>query len=157
MYPIQHEELAALHRFWLGLSKDGRLPARHDFVAEDLADWIGHVSLLEVERDPLRFRFVLHGGHFTLLSGLSLAGRYLEEGLTPRYRDEVISTYREAVETRQPVYRHYTDPSLPWRELDRLILPLADDGVTVNRVLVGLYTLADPPSQGGSRLLSRRN
>ena len=135
MYPIQHEELAALHRFWLGLSKGGRLPARHDFVAEDLADWIGHVSLLEVERDPLRFRFVLHGGHFTLLSGLSLAGRYLEEGLTPRYRDEVISTYREAVETRQPVYRHYTDPSLPWRELDRLILPLADDGVTVDQVL----------------------
>lgn len=157
MLPIQHEELAALHRFWLGLSKDGRLPARHDFVAEDLADWIGHVSLLEVERDPLRFRFLLHGGHFTLLTGNNLTGRYLEDALSPHYREAVLASYRDVVETGQPVYRHYTDPSLPWRELDRLILPLADDGVTVDRIMVGLYTLADPPSQGGSRLLSRRN
>lgn len=157
MNSIQHEKLAALHRFWLGLSKDGRLPARQDFVAEELAPWIGHVSLLEVERDPLRFRYVLHGGHFTLLSGLSLTGQYVDEGLTPRHREEVIANHREAVETRQAVYRHYTDHSLPWRELDRLILPLADDGVTVDRVMVGLYTLFDPPSQGGSRLFSHRN
>jgi hypothetical protein len=157
MLTIQHKELAALHRFWLALSKDGRLPARHDFLAEDLAPWIGHISLLEVERDPLRFRFIVHGGHFTLLAGKSLTGRYLEEGLTPRHRDQVLASYRETVETRQAIYCHHIDHSLPWRELDRLLLPLADDGVTVDRVMVGLYTLADPPSPGGSRLLSSRS
>ena len=157
MLTIQHKELAALHRFWLALSKDGRLPARHDFVAEDLAPWIGHVSLLEVERDPLRFRFILHGGHFTLLTGKCLTGRYLEEGLSPLYRDKILASYREAVETRQAVHYHYSDDTQTWRELDRLLLPLADDGVTVDRILVGLYTLADPPSSGGSRLLSSRS
>ncbi|MDM7945058.1 MAG: PAS domain-containing protein [Oceanibaculum nanhaiense] len=157
MLSIQHEELAALHRFWLALSKDGRLPARHDFLAEHLAPWIGHISLLEVERDPLRFRFLVHGGHFTLLTGSNLTGRYLEDGLSTRYRDIVLDSYREVVETRQVVHQHYTDDTQPWRELDRLLLPLADDGVTVDRVMVGLYTLVDPPSKGGSRLLSSRN
>ena len=157
MLSIEHKRLAELHEFWRALSKDGRLPARHDFLAEDLAPWIGHVSLLEVERDPLRFRFIVHGGHFTLLTGQNLSGCYLEDALSPRYRDMVLARYREAVETRQPVYHHHVNHSLPWRELDRLLLPLADDGVTVDRVMVGLYTLVDPPSQGGSRLLSSRN
>jgi len=156
---IAHGKLRALHRFWESLRPGpDLLPGRQHFLAEDIWPWIGHLGMVDVERGgqkdtPFRFRIRLQGDHLARLTGNGQAGRYLDETLLTKYRELILEQHRQAAMTGLPVYCVQLDEAKPWKRIDRLVLPFASDGHTVDLLMTGLYMAVTPsqPCRASSR------
>lgn len=147
---IAHGKLRALHRFWESLRPaPDLLPGRQHFSAEDIWPWIGHIGMVDVERGgrpgvPFRFRIRLQGEHLARLTGNGRPSLYLDETLHTKYRDLILAQHSEAAATSMPVYRIQIDEAKSWKRIDRLVLPFASDGHTVDLLMTGLYMAVTP-------------
>ena len=119
-----------------------RLPARADFGFEELLPWMGWISIYDVERGSrTRLRMRLVGSHIVTTDRRDYTGRYLDEVFPKAAFPAVHAPYQEALETRQPVLLRRVVPTsrgVPHR-LAKLVLPLASDGVTIDKFLVVLH------------------
>jgi hypothetical protein len=116
-----------------------RLPSRRDFDPLDLrgsaAAVLRHLWLLDVERDPWRFRYRLVGGAIADAGGIAKVGEYVDQF---DQDGEFSARLRTVCETGLPNFRRgsprlFHDRYI--RELEVLVLPLATDGVTVDVLL----------------------
>ena len=116
-----------------------RLPSRRDFDPLDLrgsaAAVLRHLWLLDVERDPWRFRYRLLGGAIVDAGGIAKVGDYVDQF---DRSGEFSERLRMVCETGKPAFRR-GPPRLSHdryiSELEVLVLPLATDGVTVDLLL----------------------
>ena len=88
-YPVPEEfddpRLRRLFDYWFGKFRDGRLPSRTDIDLTEIPDLLGHINIIEVERDGgrLRFRYTLWGTAVTELFGRDYTGHYLDDIVIP--------------------------------------------------------------------------
>lgn len=134
----QAPELCTLLRYWLSVHPRVALPGRRHFDPTEVPAALGNLVLTTVEREPYRFRIRLMGTAVVRAFGKDFTGMYLDEAL-PGVRDTVIHTDRVAVaETGLPSYRH-GPTALPikfdFAPIERIYLPLATDGATVDMIL----------------------
>lgn len=126
------------YEYWLSVTPPGHLPGRQHIRPEDLAPLLSRVWMLDVYRNPLRFRYRLAGTNTVHAVGRELTGRWLDE-----VQPEVIATptaydrYRFVAQTGRPTWRHgpifwKRDPAQ--RTIENCMVPLAADGVTVDRI-----------------------
>ena len=137
---LESPRLKRLYQDWQVRRRGRRMPARADFDILDLAYMLGDLNLLDVLRDPLRFRFRVHGTNATKRLGFDLTGRMVDDYPDPAYRDFANFHYRSIVEGRAP-RRMLRDPFVTRDHIIRwegLILPLAADGETVDMLMGGL-------------------
>ena len=131
-------EMRALRRYWLSVHPRHALPGRRDFDPAAVPGALANLVLTEVERAPLRFRVRLMGTAVVRAFGKDFTGRYLDEAL-PGVVDTVIHTDRVAVvETGLPSYRHGATAmpiKFDFAPIERVYLPLATDGATVDMIL----------------------
>jgi hypothetical protein len=122
---------------WDGRRRGRLMPARADFDPVDIKYVIGNLSLVDVRRDPLRFRFRVHATNIAARVGFDLTGKAVDAIADPHYRRLVRDHYLAVVDRRQPVVefrdRVMTDKTCLHCEV--LALPLADDGETVDRIM----------------------
>ncbi|GHD56862.1 hypothetical protein GCM10017083_37490 [Thalassobaculum fulvum] len=139
-----------LYDHWHGIHPlNGKLPGRQHFDPVELAhrypQLLQHLWLVDVERDPLRFRLQLVGSAVYMTSPFARSGRYIDEFIDPASRAETLNAaFTRLVETRQPEFRQgwpRVASSRHARQLARLSLPLAADGETVDTI-VNLTTYA---------------
>ena len=136
---VAHPDLRALHDYWQAKHRGGRLPARSDIDPLDLRYIIGNLILLDVLRDPLRFRYRLVGSNLTRFVRFEMTGRMLDEHPEPTFRRLAMEIYSEvamttlALSTRRDAV---IDNRL--RRYETIVLPLAADGHTVDMILVGI-------------------
>lgn len=95
---------------------------------------LGWLCVVEVVEDGADFRYRLIGSNIVEKVGRDMSGHMVSEVL-PR---SAVDIYREMLRDRQPVRTH---GRVTWRGKgflfhETLLLPLADDGVTVDRFLV---------------------
>jgi hypothetical protein len=98
-----------------------------------------HMWMVEVYRDPLRFRYRLVGTHIVLSVGRELTGGWLDEVqpetvINPMLRDR----YRFLAETGCPTWRHgptYWEREPTHRVVENCLLPLAADGAIVDKIV----------------------
>lgn len=138
------EELRSLEAFWQMKRGDRDLPSRCDFPPHELRPWLGNIGIVTVERgdEATRFRVVLSGTELDSYRGHSITGQYVDEichniaSTTPYYHD--------CVARREPVsFLHDNSPnSAIYTHMGKLLLPLSEDGVTVDRILVAIYPLS---------------
>ena len=140
---IESPKLRRLYGDWQQRRGGRSLPARADFDVLDLEYVMGDLNLLDVLRDPLRFRFRVHATNATLRLGYDLTGKMVDEYPGPAYRALVQEHYSAVVASRAP-HRVLYDPFetaarvLRW---EGLILPLGADGETVDMLMAGLDLL----------------
>jgi hypothetical protein len=136
-------EFAALQDRWKALCRSGNLPARADFPPECLAPWMGHIQIVERVSDggSTRHRVRLAGTRIVYYEGRDNTGLYLENVIPAELREDILEPYRRCAETRAPVYSAFYSCSEAAisSQLERLILPLAADGRTVDQFLVAIY------------------
>jgi hypothetical protein len=130
--PVVHRDLYAL---WLAKRPAGGLPARRAFDPVEMPRLLPWVTLFDVEYEPMRFRVRLVGTGVVEGTGMDNTDRYLDE---LNCIEHTLARCRQLVETRQP-YFHANLP-MPWspndfRTYTVLGLPLADDGLTVDKIL----------------------
>lgn len=138
------EELISLTAYWTAQRDSrGALPARAAFAPEHLRPWLGNIGIVAVEREAkgLRFRVVLSGTRLDEYRGHSITGRYIDEAC-----HNIAATtphYQTCVDTGMPVhFLHDNSPnSAIYKAMGKLLLPLSEDGITVDRILVAIYPL----------------
>ena len=144
---LRRPENASLRDFfgyWQGKRRGERLPARVDIEPTEIPQLLPNIFLVDVvagERPRFRFRLV----------GTTIVSMEFE--MTNAYLDELVAEVEAT-----PMGRHYRDAAggriylrrqrLDWRErgyinYDVLLLPLADDGETIN-MLFGLAVYHRP-------------
>jgi len=133
---IEHETLRKMHAYWLARGRGGLLPGRRDIDPLDFPWALGLVCLLDVEREPLRFRYRVDGTIIADRHGEDFTGRTTDEVQPDFYADMLHRHFSEVLQTRQPtLYRIVIRQDGQTKTYLRLALPLADDGVTVDKIL----------------------
>lgn len=124
--------------YWRSLCSDRGVPARADLQLEDMVDILPNIVLLDVLRDPLDFRYRLIGTRIEEFMAEPYTGRRLSEIPHQAPPSEIWRSCERAVSTAAPIYDDapYVGPKKDLVTPEAMLLPLADDGITVNMLLV---------------------
>jgi hypothetical protein len=134
-------ELARLFDHWNAVRSGRRMPRRGDIDPAALRDVLPHIVMIDVEPNPLRFRYRLVGTYVTGISGRNITGLYADAATFPQRLEEVVVPYRMVVEHRAPVGKYGQArwvPNRPWVRLETLLLPLGGAGDDVEIILAGI-------------------
>jgi len=133
-----HPLVQTFYDYWLAAAPPGRLPGRQHVRPEDLAPLLSRLWLLDVYRDPLRFRYRLAGTDIVRSVGRELTNGWLDEVQPETLQNPMLrDRYRYIVETGRPTWRR--GPSF-WvrnplhRIIENCLVPLAADGQNVDMV-----------------------
>ncbi len=146
------DAIRAINQRWLLKFRtehfDGaRVPRRQAVKADDIASMADNLSFLDVIRGkPTRFLIRFHGRAVVRVYGSSdCRGRHLDEFLPAAGRNWALAPYLEAAKDGVPVYtiQDITDRAGRIIHFERLLLPFAHDGQTVDRILASLEFVCD--------------
>lgn len=132
--------VSELQAFW-DLRRAARpMPSRRDFIAEDFRPWFGHIRILAVEHEPLRFKVTLEGTAIRDLAGEDFTGRYLDDAYKAAHREALLKPYQACVTGRTPRMETLRpgDALQNFTALERLMLPCGEDE-RVTHLIVALY------------------
>ncbi len=136
---VQDSRLRQLYDYWLAKKGDRRFPSRAHIDPLDFAYVLGHVSLLDVIRDPLRFRFRVHGTEMVRRAGYDLTGKFLDDLPISDFRRYVCERCEGLVRDGEPLLvRHNRPLHGRTRQYEALWLPLSDDGENVTMLLCAI-------------------
>lgn len=141
-------DLRQLHAYWRSKCRDGRLPGRDDIEPGPVHKLLPRIFMLDVIRTPgsqrLGFRFRLAGSEHFEINQVELTGLTIEQAFASEKVEAMRSAYAEVVTSRQPLLTLRTSPAVDDRHhilYDRLLLPLASDGKTVDMILGYVHRL----------------
>jgi hypothetical protein len=141
---LQNPRLVRLYRHWEAIRGARAMPSRAAFDPVDVPELLGNLILVEVLRQPLRFRYRLIGSRLTERVGRDMTGRFFDEVPEPLYRERLREWHGGTVAERAPRGGVTARRLLQrWAPYEILTLPLSEDGVEVDMTLTGLYYL-DP-------------
>jgi hypothetical protein len=141
-----HPQVRELYAYWDAKRRGRRMAARADIDPGEIAKLLPHLLLIDVEREPLRFRCRLAGtAAHDLREGRTireLTGRYLDEidFATPEMQAKKLIPPR-VVATREPelAAARYTYHGTKTDNFWSLFLPLSNDDAEVHMILVGHF------------------
>lgn len=140
MQAISHPNLQRLYEYWLARRGGRSMPSRGDLDALDMTFVIGNIILVDViAGSPPGFRIRLHGTNLVERAGYELTGKMLDELPQTEFRDLARRSFTKVVNTAQPLHAandRIIDGKV--RHYETVMLPLSDDGVAVDRLLIGL-------------------
>lgn len=136
---IQHPRLQAMYGYWLKLRGDCAMPARRSIAPQDIPALLPHIFLVDV-MPAGRYRFRLVGTHIVEHVG-DVTGQYLDEAASGEHYERAKRNFDTV--SQQPAI-HYLVSELYWRERSwtiyrRLLMPLSDDGLTVNMMMAAAF------------------
>ena len=131
--------LQRFYAYWDERRAGRRFPARRDLDPVDFKYILGFVMLMEVHREPLRFRFRLHGAELVRHGGYDMTGKWIEDLPGEENRRALRDRCLTLVETGQPQFVR-SERLLDGRLLryEAVWVPLADDGETINMLMRAL-------------------
>lgn len=140
---ISPTPFAGLLGLWQERHGPAGLPARRDFTFEDLRPWLTSLFVVEAASAVRGARFALAGGQICQAFGCELTGCEIGDPRLGRFGVALAAELVRVAYDRRPLMT-WALPSLterPTHAFKCLFLPLADDGVTVDRLL-GAYCRA---------------
>jgi hypothetical protein len=133
-----NEILVALWSYWTAKRGDRAMPRRGEIDPVDVPRLLPYLQLIERD-DAGRFRFRLTGTAIVDLYGRDLTGQHVDGALPPHRTRTAERHFATAFESRRPLFAmtRYTTPRGYELIIKRIILPLSEDGVHVNMLLIG--------------------
>jgi hypothetical protein len=134
-----HPKVRRLYEYWRKIHPPtGELPGRQHFDPVDIPNLLRYLWLLDIHRDPLRFRYRLLGTVHVAAMRRNLVGQWLDEVHPSFLTSPSYPQYVDLVTHRRASYRKgapgfHVDPDL--YEMERVILPLARNGRDVDMTL----------------------
>jgi hypothetical protein len=131
-----YPDLRRLHAYWTSKRQDRFAPRRRDIDPIDMVEVLPRIMLVDIEQDPLDFRYRLAGTGICTLHGTDPTGHRPRELRPAAYGALVDGHYREAVVRRAPMLHLIVlDTSDRSRAYARLLLPLSEDGERVTMLV----------------------
>ena len=103
---IQDSNVRQFVRLWQDAHVDGRPPAKSFLDPLRLRFLLGSLSLLEVQPEPLRFRYRLVGTDIVQRLGYELTGRWLDEHPDQTLRPFLVKGATMVHHAAMPIYGH---------------------------------------------------
>ena len=96
---LKSPRIHRLHGYWQHQrdKRGGKLPRRGDIAPDQIRDLLPNIMIVDVERDPMRFRYRLVGTRVVEYNGVEFTGRYLGEIGWPEEQD-LIDSYTFVVD-----------------------------------------------------------
>jgi hypothetical protein len=133
------ERLNQLFRLWNDLRSERGLPFRDALGPEQISFILGNVTMIDVDHDPLTFRFRLIGTRIEEAGRRGDQGKTLDQIEPAFYRDMLGAAYYDVVESGEPLC-HQISYALRRHlvSFERLVLPFTRTGNTVDLLLEAL-------------------
>ena len=132
--------LISFYEYWVSLGGGREMPSRKDVDPLQVPrGYLPNIMLVDVLYDPQRYRFRLVGSNIVAATGENRTGRFFDEVSWFQDHPGVQPQYEAVIKTRRPLYsmEPFTNfISKSAYEVDRLLLPLSDDGLRVDTLLV---------------------
>lgn len=137
--PFESPEMNEIYTLWLAKRGWRRMPARPDIDPTEIPRLLPNVMLVDVFHAPLRFRYRLIGTNVVSATGEDRTGKSFDNVEFFAANPIVMQQYASVVATGEPI--HSTEPfyrldNRRTYDVERLLLPLSADGVTVDMILV---------------------
>jgi hypothetical protein len=152
-----HPKARQLFAYWLRIHPADRLPGRQHLQPAEIPELLPNLCLVEVHREPARFRYRLTGSFVDARHGRCLTGCWLDEiHAGTGGGAALLQDYRQVVTARTACWRRGPARVLPSplsALVEALRLPLASDGETIDMILeISLYFDARGRETVGSAL-----
>jgi hypothetical protein len=136
---LREPKLRRFYEYWCEKRGGRRLPARRDLDPLDFPYVLGNVMLVDVLRDPQRFRVRLHGTNVVARMHYDMTGKFLDDVPRPEWRTYILERCRGLAASGEPLLL-MNDLFLDgWgSRYEALWLPLGDDGETVDLLICAL-------------------
>jgi hypothetical protein len=134
--PDCHPKIRALLSYWQSKLHGRAMPARRDIAPFEIPELLPHLFLVDVPpTGPMVYR--LSGTAVVTLMGHDVTGRTIGERMAPAYRDEAIARYARIAAGARPFFHRarMREDTNDFADVERLVLPLSEDGVRVNMLL----------------------
>ncbi len=135
-------KLKAIYQYWLDKGGCDHIPTRADLSPTEMAKFLSHISLVDVEHETGRYKFRLIGTESVRAIGFDPTGKYLDE--FDLLKQHLGPRYDWLVEHKRP---YIVADKLKWSDKSFLDffsigLPLTTDGKNVDILMYGsLYTM----------------
>ncbi|WP_420405574.1 PAS domain-containing protein [Nisaea sp.] len=147
---MRTESLKVLLDHWRVIKGPLLMPSRRQIDPVEFGAALPRIWLCDYEQDSDRFRYRLTGERVAKRFGHQLSRRYLDDNTNPDYYPRVHRYYRNVVDLPAALYiygRLYAETSNPIHG-ERLLLPLSDDGRTVQNVIGATAEIVSTDSDG---------
>ncbi len=141
-------KIRALFDYWQSIHPEGGLPGRQHLDPLDIPQLLPNIWMVDVTRNPLRFRFRLVGTEIVKFVGRDVTGLWLDEFFEGYETSEASHAHRNCALAGEPAYRKgdvLFNPGRADLEAERIYLPLAQDGKEVDILLVMTLYSGEPP------------
>ena len=134
-----HQLVRQFYDYWLSIAPPGGLPGRQHVEPEKMTPWLSRLWLLDIHRDPMRFRCRLVGSDMVRSIGREVTGAWLDE-VHPQSVTNASSRgrFRIVAELGRATWRHGVPrwARLPdYQFVESCLVPLARDGRTPDKVM----------------------
>jgi len=139
-YGAMQPRLRELYAFWEDRKRraEGKIPSILRVHAESLAPWLSNLVIMTVRREG-EFVYRYYPKTFVEQFGVDMSGKLTTE-LPDAQRALLEHEYDYVRQKKRPTWRVYSgefeNEIVTW---ERLILPFAADGETIDTLLVGVY------------------
>jgi hypothetical protein len=145
---ITHPTLVAIYRYWDNKRRGRAMPQRADIDPTEIVRLLPYIFMVDVERDPLRFRYRLIGTAICEFLGRDFTGRMVDAtNYRPEQAAELQKINGTVVETARPVGCKGTlfyVPGREWLLTEAILLPLGKDGINVDIIFGGQVASRQP-------------
>lgn len=124
--------------YWESKIVDGRIPARRDIEPLDIPELLPQIILLDVVQDPWNFRFRLIGTNVVYHLAQDWTGSWFSDIGHMAPPSHIFTACVEVASSAKPLRNQtpYVGPHSAFVSSDDVILPLSEDGKTVDKLLV---------------------
>ncbi len=130
---IADPKLRRFYDYWAGKCGERRFPARRDIDPLEFPYVLGNLMLVDVLRDPQRFRVRLHGTNLVTRMHYDMTGKFVDELPRPEYRAYVLDRCRGLIASGEPLLLLNDLTVDGWTSrYEALWLPLSADGINVD-------------------------
>jgi hypothetical protein len=138
-----HPDTITMYKYWLEKCGDRTMPARSDIDPVEMPRrLLPGICIVDVVTDERRYVYRLVGTGDAEVRGNDPTGKSVLEGFFGPSAEDALSCYDKVVKSRAPFLdaAPFTAPSGKYVNEETLFLPLSDDGMTVNKILVFSYS-----------------
>jgi hypothetical protein len=134
-------EIKQAYAYWRGKLRGRPMPSRADIEPAEVKALLPKLFMVDVEYEPVRFRYRLIGTDIVTSLGRDATGRAIDESTFGEHATIIQSVYGAVVACRRPVAVRGRTTWLKdreWKRFQNLLLPLSSNGNVVD-IILGVF------------------
>lgn len=157
---IEAEVLQQVLAYWREIRRGAQVPLMKNLDPAKMGRWLSHITIIEVQRDPLAFVYRLTGEKLETAHGTGIKGTDVRavNDAVPGMGDALHLMYKKLLGYRKPMALRgdlvMENPGLKGFEL--LILPVSLEGKNVDRLMSVAHYYEQSLMPAGATSLMRR-